>query len=260
VYVDGIPGGTGVAIRIKDGAGTIANIVMLSREQALNTWKAFLVGKERLLLSPSQLYFDQDRVHVIGSDPLSLRVGIFPALAADPIGFVADSDDGIFKNYAARAQAVSGDVIVQKLLDPGALKPVRMGNEVALVPDDSAFQTAASWRISVAEVKPTVGSNLFLQIEYEGDVARLYADDKLVTDNFYNGSPWLIGLDRIPLEAWDRLELKILPLREHAPIYLPASAHPAIPLGGRVARVNAIQVVPTYEGVMDLNSRLATQQ
>ncbi len=63
-------------------------------------------------------------------------------------------------------------------------------------------------------VEPGAASGEFLRIAYEGDVARLYVDGKLLTDNFYNGTPWVIGLDRIPSQQWDKLELKILPLHE----------------------------------------------
>ena len=65
---------------------------------------------------------------------------------------------------------------------------------------------------------------VFLRIAYEGDVARFYVAGKMLTDNFYNGTPWVIGLDRIPCSQWDRLELKILPLRNQVPIYLPEGA------------------------------------
>jgi hypothetical protein len=58
-------------------------------------------------------------------------------------------------------------------------------------------------------------------------------------------------LDRIPARQWDKLELKILPLREHAPIYLPEKAWPAFPPGGAVARLKDVQVLPEYEVVVD---------
>jgi beta-galactosidase len=97
----------------------------------------------------------------------------------------------------------------------------------------------------------TVPSSVFLEFNYEGDIARLYADGKLVTDNFYNAAPWLVGLDRIPRAAWDKLELKILPLREDAPIYLPEGAHPAFPASGQVANLKNVQVVREYEVVLE---------
>jgi beta-galactosidase len=145
VYVEGISGGTGVAARIRSGNGASANIVVLSREHALNMWKANLAGRERLVLSSSQLYFDQNRVHVIGSDPSSLRIAILPAPDHNASGFVPESEDGIFKNYVARMQQVSSEAKVQKLHKPGDLPSVKMGNEVPMVPDESAFETAASW-------------------------------------------------------------------------------------------------------------------
>jgi hypothetical protein len=127
-----------------------------------------------------------------------------------------------------------------------------MGKEVVMVPDDSAFDTAASWAIHVPPVKSGATSNVFLQIAYEGDVARLYADGKLLTDNFYNGTTWLVGLDGIPQQAWDRLELKILPLHDDAPIYLPENARPPGSPSGQIAKLKNVQIIPQYEVVMDL--------
>ena len=95
-------------------------------------------------------------------------------------------------------------------------------------------------------------ASLFLQINYVGDVARLYVDGRLLSDDFYNGAPWLIGIDRIPSQQWDKLELEILPLREHAPIYLSGSAWPAIPPGGQVAKLQSIQVISEYALIMGL--------
>jgi hypothetical protein len=58
-------------------------------------------------------------------------------------------------------------------------------------------------------------------------------------------------LDRIPSQQWDKLELKILPLHEHAPIYLPENAWPSFPSGAPVARLNDVQVLQEYDVVVD---------
>ena len=39
---------------------------------------------------------------------------------------------------------------------------------------------------------------VILRIAYQGDVARLYAGKRLITDDFYHGAPWEIGLRNIP--------------------------------------------------------------
>jgi hypothetical protein len=144
---------------------------------------------------------------------------------------------------------------VRKLQDVGMDPPVKLGKEVAMAPEDSAFDTAAIWKINVPRVEPRIVSNVFLQIAYEGDVARLYVDGKLLTDNFYNGTPWLIGLEGIPSQSWDRLELKILPLHDHSPIYLPARARPVFGPDGQVAKLKDVRMVPEYAAVMDLKPR-----
>lgn len=250
-YVDRIEPGTQIAMRVRSRNGGSVNILVLSREQALNTWKTTFAGKERLILSPAELYFDRDRIHVRAQDPAQLKVQFLPALSATPAGLARDGDDGAFQVYSAHVQPVSSVAKVQKLRDVGEDPPLKMGKEVVLVPDDAAFDAAATWTIAVPHVEPGAASSMFLRIAYEGDIARLYVDGKLLTDNFYNGTPWLIGLDRVPSQQWDKLELKILSLREHAPIYLPEKAWPAFPAGGRVARLKDVQVLPEYEVIVD---------
>ncbi len=250
-YVDRIKPGTQIAMRVRSRNGGSVNVLVLSRDQALNAWKTTIAGKERVILSPADLYFDRDRIHAWAQDPAHLKVGFLPALGATPSGPIRDEDDGVFQVYRAHVEPTSSVAKVQMLREVSADPPVRMGKEVAMAPQDSAFDSAASWTIAVPPVEPGAISGEFLRIAYEGDVARLYVDGKLLTDNFYNGTPWLIGLDRIPSQQWDKLELKILPLREHAPIYLPEKAWPAFPAGGSVARVNDVQVLAEYEVVVD---------
>jgi beta-galactosidase len=260
-YVDGIKPGTQVAIRLRQKNGPEVNIVVLSREEALNIWKVKVGELQELILSPAQLYFDHDRLHLLADDASQLTAGFFPALDRTVAGFVRAGEDGIFQRYAARMQptqiAAQDDKIqVHKISDAGIDPPPRMGKEmmgaeVALAPDDSAFEAAASWAIRVPCVEPAAGK-MFLRIVYEGDVARLYADGKLLTDNFYNGTPWLIGLDQVPCRERDRLELKILPLRNQAPIYLPESARPVPSPSGQVVTLKDVQALPEYEAIVDL--------
>jgi hypothetical protein len=126
-----------------------------------------------------------------------------------------------------------------------------MSRGVALVPDEAEFQNAARWTIRVpGAVAP---ADVLLSIEYQGDIARIYAGGKLFTDNFYNGAPWEVGLLRIsPQQLQQGLELRILPLRKDAPIYLPQGARPEFPASGEIANLVGVRVIPEYEVVKDL--------
>jgi hypothetical protein len=91
---------------------------------------------------------------------------------------------------------------------------------------------------------------VLLRIDYRGDIARIYAAGRLITDDFYHGTPWEIGLRGIPAADLEKgLALEILPLRQDAPIYLAAGARPTIPPDGQVASLRGVRVLPVYQAV-----------
>ncbi|MDE6646768.1 MAG: beta-galactosidase, partial [Prevotella sp.] len=110
-----------------------------------------------------------------------------------------------------------------KVKEAGALRHIVKGRaKVAEAPSEEDWQQAAVYHITVPEVAVAKVKRL-LSIEYQGDCARLYADGKLIADNFQYGRPFLYGLWRLP-KGTTQLELRILPLQTDAPIYLPREA------------------------------------
>ncbi len=129
------------------------------------------------------------------------------------------------KSNEAPSGAVGG-ALYNKVREAGPLRTITIGKQkVAEEPQDEDFEQAAVYRITLPETISTLSSqpSALLRIDYRGDVARLYADGKLVADNFYYGRPFLFGLWRLP-EGTRELELRILPLQKDAPIYLPREA------------------------------------
>ena len=121
---------------------------------------------------------------------------------------------------------------INKIREAGKLRTITIGvNKVAEEPSDEDFNQAAVYTIDLPDVDRT---DLLLNIDYRGDVARLYADGKLIDDNFYNGRPFLYGLWRLPKDC-KQLELRIMPLQKDMPIYFPREAETT--LGEQVNRV-----------------------
>jgi hypothetical protein len=121
---------------------------------------------------------------------------------------------------------------INKIREAGKLRTITIGvNKVAEEPSDEDFNQAAVYTIDLPDVDRT---DLLLNIDYRGDVARLYADGKLIDDNFYNGRPFLYGLWRLPKDC-KQLELRIMPLQKDMPIYFPREADTT--LGEQVNRV-----------------------
>jgi beta-galactosidase len=248
--VSGLEPGTGVAIQIRDAKGISTQIIVLTRDQALNAWKVKLAGQERLILSPADLFFDGDRMHLRANDPKLLEAAFFPGWPRPPAGFASAGSDGAFRRYAVSPQpaSVTLDASAQEVDEAGDPPPAKIGHGVAVAPDEAEFQNAARWTIRVPGA--AAPADLLLSIQYQGDIARLYAGGKLFTDNFYNGSAWEVGLRRIPAQQLQQgLDLRILPLREDTPIYLPDGARPAFPPSGEVAKLLSVHVIPEYEVV-----------
>jgi len=77
----------------------------------------------------------------------------------------------------------------------------------------------------------------------------------LLDDNFFNGSPWEVGLKRFtPQALTEGMELNVLPLRKDAPIFLPKRSWPEFGARTEIADVIAIQVSPEYEVTLTLQS------
>ena len=115
------------------------------------------------------------------------------------------------------------DATCTKVKEAGPLRTIVKGRaKVAEAPSESDWQQAAVYKVTVPTEAVTKYMYL-LSIEYQGDCARLYANGKLIADNFQYGRPFLYGLWRLP-EGITELELRILPLQAGAPIYLPREA------------------------------------
>ena len=116
-------------------------------------------------------------------------------------------------------------VAFRKVKEAGAPRKITIGvNKVAEEPVDADFENAAVYTIDIPkEASLLTPPSTLLTIHYQGDVARLYADGKLIDDNFYNGRPFQYALWRLPKDC-HQLELRILPLQKDMPVYFPREA------------------------------------
>ena len=121
------------------------------------------------------------------------------------------------------------DVAYEQVKAAGPLRQIVKGPaKVAEAPSEAQWDDAAVYTITLpqGDGKATVLTDrpaALLSIDYQGDCARLYADGRLIADHFQYGRPFLYGLWRLP-EGCRQLQLRILPLQEGSPVYLPREA------------------------------------
>ena len=139
------------------------------------------------------------------------------------IYLLSEAEARFLFNVLPRTKIIE-EITCEKVKAAGDLRVITKGPaKVAEAPTESDWEQAAVYKIMLPEESVTEWHRL-LSIEYQGDCARLYANGRLIADNFQYGRPFLYGLWRLP-ENCNELELRILPMQEGAPVYLPREAN-----------------------------------
>jgi arabinogalactan endo-1,4-beta-galactosidase len=263
---------TAEAMGVKTTGGKNVHIVVLTPEEAEDSWKLRLDGREHLLITKADVFAADDTIHLRSCDPKSFSVSIFPKLKSKLSSNVTvkrTGDDGIFTHYIASIKEENIAVYLSQIRKAGTVPPVKMGRvfdwrngAVASSPDDSTFENAGVWRVTFPKNMPPGLSDLYLDIDYAGDVGRLYEGKRLLDDNFYNGTAWEVGLKRFGPELLSKeLDLNILPLRKDAPIYIPKNKWPSFNGGMQVAEIKSVRALSEYEVTLAVgNETLAKPQ
>ena len=256
--VSGFEPGTDATIRITH-AGQTTQVIVLTHEQGLNLYKANVAGRDRLFLSQAGLFFDEHQVHLTSRNPADLKVGVYPAFADPSLNFTDEGKDGVFHEYAARVNDFPSNILLAtdapiKPAAPSA--PARVNpsprRHIVMEPSDADFDRAAIWLVKIPpSVLTETSARPVLQIDYEGDVARLYAGDRFLDDNFYKGTTFEYGLWRLtPQELQQGLDLKILPLRQDTALFLEKSARPDFTGNQDVLKIKSIGIAWDYRAVL----------
>jgi len=140
----------------------------------------------------------------------------------------------------------STPVTLELVENPGTPRDWRSSNlefKLPVAPADSDFQEASVWRLRLPEGLDVQG-NPILRIHYQGDVARLLLNGRLINDNFYNGDVFEIGLRRFAPEILTgELTLQILPLQEAMPVYFEPGAKPQFNKEGLALKIERVEIV-----------------
>jgi len=198
-------------------SGKIINIVSFSPTESLKIWKAKFQNRERIFLANDGLIVENNKIKRFSTDSNELSFSVFPSIKLNKR---KSKRDGIFQKFEIFKKPFSYKIGIGKFHNDMRLREIKNGSKgVAEAPNNEDFKYSADWKINIPKEYKT--KNLLLRIKYIGDVARLYLGETLLTDNFYNGNAFEIGVNRFLPEIYEKdLILKILPYQKNAPIYL----------------------------------------
>lgn len=245
IFIQDIRPGTSEAIHLRDRDGREARIVVLTPQQALQMVKLSLHGRDFVLLSDGSAFISHEQLR-LRTTTEEMRFTIFPKpRIADAPNALMPRENGIFSEYHVPMASANMTVDVKQVRSPGNAAPVPRGQYNAIAPGSEDWKNAGQWTIRVkGEQLPNV-DDVFLDICYVGDIARLKAGDQLLGDDFFQGTEWEIGLKRFSIGS--AMTLEILPLRSDAPIFLQPDLRPTVESANGVASVTAISARPEYE-------------
>ena len=248
-----VPAGRAPAVRVRGSDGATVRIVLLSEADSLALWKGEWRGRERVFLTRAGLVLEGVQARLTSDEISDLRVGVFPA----PADLHGGEPDGVFTRLVpSPPAAVRFTATIEALQPAGPPREIHLGRApepVAEQPNDADFARAAVWRIKLPE-NLDLSTDPLLRIHYAGDVARATLDGRLITDDFYNGNVWEIGLRRhAPEILQGDLRLAILPLRKDAvtgprrKIYLADDLIPDFGDAASVVRLQGVEIIPRYQ-------------
>jgi beta-galactosidase len=240
------------------------HLVLLPENQAEHVWRG---DDSSTLIETEASAFSSGAKWVLQSADRHFHVGIFgaakPGGGGQPLVYAGRS--GLFAQYRASVpelelQAPVKQVQGAKPRDPWILGPTLewRSKPIPEKPLVSEFANAAVWKIDMPPVPLSAQvSDVWLDIDYQGDEARLSNNDCLLDDNFWNGLPWTIGL-RETLPHWrvspSDLELSVLPLPKSYPLYLEEGRDEHFDASGQALNLTNVRLVPEYQLMVDLSA------
>jgi hypothetical protein len=267
IYVSGIEPSSDSTIDLVSSKGTALRMVVLSAREAEDAWKIRIAGSDHLLITDQDFLADSEaqvariRLRTRTTPQFTFTVTPPPAapLKAD-LPLTRVSTTSLTAGFTAEAPAWDDPIDCRQTEAAGIAPPVKFGpplpyrpHGVAQAPGAGDLPQAANWQITISMAALGGLNELFLEVDYQGDVARLSANRRLLADNFYNGQPWTVGLKRfLSPNSPSTFELSILPLRKDAPVYFEFPDPPHFAPSGQTDEVDKIRLIPEYQLEIDV--------
>jgi hypothetical protein len=251
-------GGFESSIHLQTPKGDGITIILLTQTQAENTWKSAFGGRERLIMTTSDFFAEQNTIVLNSMGLARAEFSVYPALDRDPnASAVLSAVPNVpeHSRYILQAPQARLALQIKETRPAGEVAPVRIGpvapgesKGVAQAPTDEMFEKAEEWQLTIPADALAHVNNVFLSVQYTGDIARLSANGRLLVDDFYNGQNWEAGLKRFAVGgSIPKLTLSILPLRKDAPIFLELKLRPDFSGRSQIAGLKSVTLVPQYQ-------------
>lgn len=216
------------AFTITSSAGIKTEILVINRATAENANTIQIAGSKHLLFTNVLVLPDGQTAQLIADGTDHYSVKVFPKIANKPTlytGQISSSgNDKLFSGFTVQ-------------LDKFNVQPeiTRTGTRKASV--------------KIPAQLPAGLNDIFMRVDYTGDTAMGFLDGNLVTDEFYKGHTWDIGLKRFLSAKDHNFGFYFRPILPDAPylIDLPDSVRDESAKDKELLKINSIKFIPEYK-------------
>ncbi|HUD92830.1 beta-galactosidase [Sphingobium sp.] len=219
-------------LTVTSAEGRRVRLLLLDQASLQNLWVGDIKGQRRLVLTSADTIFAPDGLILRQRGKARFDWRILPGPAAS----------ATVKGPAATTIAFT------QTREAGEAPPIAVGGpaRAAMQPLPEAHKAAAAFTFTLPADAVKQG-DAFLEIDWRGDIGRIFDGTDMLDDAYWDGRVWRIGLKRFADRLGKPWTLTILPLRADAPIYLDDKARAKLPKGDQVARLLTLRLVPELE-------------
>lgn len=187
---------------LKKADGSTVDFLVLSKIDALKSWLVELGEGKHLVFSEADVLQQDDFLKLMIEGKHQFNLSIYPKTQMKPssssgkVEEIESKEDYPFSVFQVTLPEVKIDIKPEKV-------------------------TGRKFMVTIPVSMQENISDIILKLDYSGDTGMGFLDGKLVTDNFYNGLSWEIGLKRFIDEQTTPGEMVFYfrPLYKNAPFF-----------------------------------------
>lgn len=173
---------------------TTAQVITISREEALKSWKIRNDGMDYLLITNADVVETDTGYEILSRR--SEDILAYPMLPSVPDGYCFSGMDREFYLYQRSTDEKAECLANFRLIE--------------------AVENRKLYEINI--IYPDKLNDCFLRVDFGGNQARLYIDHEWVDDWFYTGETWEIGLKRFGFPT--KVQIEIFALEKDDEVFL----------------------------------------
>lgn len=219
-------------VKVTTADGRIIRMFTLTREEALQTYRFRLGGQERLIIGKGHLYVKHDQLICTSPGSAETELAIYPIpdqVAASAFAELSCGKQGQFGLYKLKVPVHTPELQIEYPKEHTAI-----------------LHMNTTWPEQIEDV--------FIEVDYEGDVAQAYLHRRMLTDHIQYGDTWKIGLKEFVMELDEHpLRLIITPIRKGTVTSFVNQAYVEQFDGIELGEFRRIAAVPHYRVGLTLN-------